>query len=227
MSKQTKILLVDDDARLREMVRMVLENRGYVVEEATNGMEAVKAVEASAPDLILMDVMMPIMNGFEACEAIRKISTCPVIMLTAKGEDYDQVTGFGLGADDYVIKPFTPMVLAARIEAVLRRYGTAEAENEEEQLSFGGIEIDLAGHSAKVNGQAIELKKKEFELLVYMMKNRDISLSRTQLLENVWGYDYLGSDSTVDSHINRLRNQLGGASQYIKTVRGYGYKLGE
>jgi DNA-binding response OmpR family regulator len=225
--KQNKVLIVDDDFRLREMVRMVLENRGYSVEEAVNGQDGVQKVKLSVPDLILLDVMMPVMDGFSACQEIRSFSTCPIIMLTAKGEDYDQVKGFGLGADDYVVKPFTPMVLAARIEAVLRRYESQNKGESEEVLSYGSIEVDLAAHTVRVDDHLVDLKKKEFELLSYLIKNHDISLSRTQLLENVWGYDFLGSEGTVDSHINRLRNQLGEASQYIKTVRGYGYKLGE
>ncbi len=222
--EQTKILVVDDDYRLREMVSMVLSNRGYKVEEAKNGAEAVDSVKRSAPDLVLLDVMMPIMDGFEACQKIRAISKCPIVMLTAKGEDYDQVTGFNLGADDYVVKPFTPMVLAARIEAVLRRAASIE-DKSMDLLVTGLLSVDLAGRTVKIKDEVVALKKKEFDLLAYLVKNEGISLSRGQLLENVWGYDYIGTESTVDSHINRLRNQLGTCSSYIITLRGYGYKL--
>jgi DNA-binding response OmpR family regulator len=208
------------------MITMILKNRMYDVIQAVNGQEAVEMVENHAPDLVLLDVMMPVMDGFTACEKIREISSSKIIMLTAKGEDYDQVKGLTLGADDYVVKPFTPMVLVARIEAVLRR---VEASNHKrtksDVLVLGLIEMNTAAHTVKIDGQSVELKRKEFELLVYLLKNRGISLSREQILEKVWGYDYLGSDSTVDTHINRLRNKLGTCSTYLKTVRGYGYKM--
>ncbi len=169
---------------------------------------------------------MPVMDGFTACQRIREFSKCPIIMLTAKGEDYDQVNGLTYGADDYVIKPFTPMVLVARIEAVLRRFqSTEKSGKQDEALILGGLMIDQKGRSVVVSGKNIDLSRKEFDLLAYMAQNYDISLSRDQLLENVWGYDYLGSESTVDSHVNRLRNKLESCGRYLKTVRGYGYKF--
>lgn len=226
MNEQTTILIVDDEPRLLEMIRMVLENRKYQVLEAKNGEEAVLLTRTMEPDLILLDVMMPVMDGFTACQRIREFSKCPIIMLTAKGEDYDQVNGLTYGADDYVIKPFTPMVLVARIEAVLRRFqSTEKSGKQDEALILGGLMIDQKGRSVVVSGKNIDLSRKEFDLLAYMAQNYDISLSRDQLLENVWGYDYLGSESTVDSHVNRLRNKLESCGRYLKTVRGYGYKF--
>lgn len=219
MSDKKKILVVDDEQKIRMMLRLVLENRGYEVEEAANGLVALNMISRVKPDLIIMDVMMPVMDGLTSCKKISERYDCPIIMLTAKGEDYDQVNGLESGADDYVIKPFTPMVLVARIEALFRRLNVSE----ERKLTLGRILIDLTGRVAKVDDNEIPLNKKEFDLLYYLGKNQKIALSRDQILESVWGYDYLGSDSTVDTHINRLRNKLAGASHYIKTNRGYGY----
>ena len=226
LEKRYKVLIVDDDPRLREMTRLILDNRGYEVCEAENGFEATQVIDSLSPDIILMDVMMPVMDGIQACMMIRKSSKIPIIMLTAKGEDYDQVLGLECGADDYVVKPFTPMVLVARIEAVLRRYGSDNSGEYSEILIFERLEINLNARVAKVDGTMVELNKKEFDLLVYLVQNVEISLSRDKILENVWGYDYLGTESTVDTHINRLRNKLGDCSVYLKTVRGFGYKFG-
>jgi DNA-binding response OmpR family regulator len=224
--KKITILIVDDDPRLLEMIRMILENRGYQVIEATNGEEAITMTKVMEPDLILLDVMMPVMDGFTACKRIRDYSSCPIIMLTAKGEDYDQVAGLENGADDYMIKPFTPMVLAARIEAVLRRVGQEKKSSKDENsLVFGEVIIDIKGRSLILQGNRTDLKRKEFDLLVYLATNHGISLSRGQILEKVWGYDYLGSESTVDTHVNRLRKQLGSYGDYLQTVRGYGYRF--
>ncbi len=224
--KKITILIVDDDPRLLEMIRMILENRRYQVIEATNGEEAITMTKVMEPDLILLDVMMPLMDGFTACKRIRDFSPCPIIMLTAKGEEYDQVAGLENGADDYIIKPFTPMVLAARIEAVLRRGNIDErTSRDENRLVFGEIIIDIKGRSLILHGQRMDLKRKEFDLLMYLAVNHGISLSRDQILEKVWGYDYLGSDSTVDTHINRLRKQLGKYGDYLQTVHGYGYRF--
>jgi len=216
-----KILIVDDDIRLREMLRMILENRGYGVIEAGDGYQAVTSVKISEPDLIIMDVMMPVMDGLEAVKEIRLFSKCPVIMLTAKGEDYDQVNGFEVGADDYIIKPFTPMVLAARVAARLK----SSVETNNNDLTFGRVVINKRSREVLVDGIQVEFNRKEFELLLYMAENYGISLSRDQILENVWGYDYLGTESTVDTHINRLRKKLADCNNCIKTVRGYGYKF--
>lgn len=218
------ILVVDDEAKLLEMIKMVLENRGYKVLEATNGQEGVTMARVMEPDLILMDVMMPLMDGFTACGRIREFSKCPIIMLTAKGEDYDQVNGLSKGADDYVVKPFTPMVLAARIEAVLRR-SDQTGGGDDDKISYGDMVVDIKARDVIIQNQKITFNKKEFDLLVYMARNYAISLSRDQILEKVWGYDYLGSESTVDTHINRIRNKLGNCEKYLITVRGYGYKF--
>lgn len=216
-----RILVVDDEIRLREMIRMILENRGYEVLEGKDGQEAVSIARQEKPDLILLDVMMPVIDGFAACEAIRRFYEGPILMLTAKGEDYDQVNGLEKGADDYMIKPFTPMVLAARVQAALRRTNKEDAH----VLVAGRIMIDLKGRDVLLDGVKTSLNRKEFDLLKYLAENQNISLSRDQILEKVWGYDYLGSESTVDSHINRLRKKLEPWDAYVKTVRGYGYRF--
>jgi len=216
-----KILVVDDESRIRELLKIVLESRGFIVAEAGNGDEALKLFTASLPDMVILDVMMPGMNGFECCAQMRAQSDCPILMLTAKGEDYDQVQGFECGADDYIIKPFTPMVLAARMQALLRRSGLEPKQQE----VFGNLSINEAAREVKIDGVSIPLSRKEYDLLVYLADNYNISLSRDQILESVWGYDYLGSSNTVDTHINRLRNKLGKCGAYINTLRGYGYRF--
>jgi len=221
IKEQKTILIVDDEDRIRQMLKLMLKNRGYRIFEASNGEEAVKAFTAIDPDMIILDVMMPVMNGFTCLKEIRKTSDLPVLMLTAKGEDYDQVEGLKSGADDYVIKPFTPMVLAARIETLFRR----SSETQTNKTTFGELRIDVKGRMAYIGSNPVELNRKEFDLLNVMAENHRISLSRDQMLEKVWGYDYLGSDSTVDTHVNRLRIKLGDCSKYIKTIRGYGYKF--
>ena len=219
--KKATILIVDDEPRMREMIRMILENRNYGAVEAANGMEAITKARSEAIDLILMDVMMPVMNGYDSCNRIRKSSSVPIIMLTAKGEDYDQVDGFDSGADDYIIKPFAPMVLVARIEAALRRSEATKVD----PMTPSIFEVDDRAREIRIKGSAIELNRKEYDLLKYLVDNRGMSLSRNQILEKVWGYDYLGTDSTVDTHMNRLRKKLGTYSGCIVTIRGYGYKF--
>ncbi|MBN2558909.1 MAG: response regulator transcription factor [Clostridia bacterium] len=215
------MLVADDEDRIRELLRLMLENRGYEVHEAEDGRQAFKAFKALSPDLVVLDVMMPGMDGIECCRLIREVSKCPILMLTARGEDYDQVGGLDSGADDYVIKPFTPMVLAARIEALLRRAGECANAG----LIFGKLRIDPDARSAFLEGENMGLNRKEFDLLRYMAENHNISLSRDHLLEKVWGYDYLGSDSTIDTHVNRLRKKMGNCGEYIRTIRGYGYRF--
>jgi len=217
--KKQTILVVDDETRLRDLLRIVLENRGYCVIEAKNGKEALSVFEEASPDMVILDVMMPVMDGLAACERIRTISACPILMLTAKGEDYDQVDGFESGADDYIIKPFTPMVLVARVEALFRR-----CRNQRRTI-FGHMKIDIAAREVYIDDVSVVLSRKEFDLLVYLADNESISLSRDQILESVWGYDYLGTSNTVDTHINRLRTKLGVCSAYINTLRGYGYRF--
>lgn len=227
MKAKKKILIVDDDLRIIQMTRTILENRSFEVVEAHNGHEAIDAFQKHDPDLILMDVMMPVLDGIRSCMKLREITNVPILMLTAKGEDYDQVLGLDCGADDYIIKPYTPMVLVARIEAFLRRTQSNEENNLQQILSFEEITINKDGRFAQVSNEVIHLNKKEFDLLVYLVENKGISLSRSQILEHVWGFDYLGTENTVDTHINRLRNKLGSANRLLITVRGFGYKFGE
>lgn len=218
--KMQKILVVDDETRIRDLLRIILESRGFSVLEANDGIEAIEIARSSDPDLIILDVMMPKLNGFESCKRMRSFTDCPILMLTAKGEDYDQIEGFDCGADDYVIKPFTPMILEARVKALLRR-----SVKNTTQTGFGCLKIDEDARQVYVEGVETVCNRKEFDLLVYLAKNENISLSRDQILENVWGYDYLGTSSTVDAHINRLRTKLGKCGSYISTVRGYGYRF--
>ena len=220
-SQKKNILVVDDEPSIRDLLRVVLESRGYEVNEAENGLSALRVFEAANPDMVILDVMMPQMDGFECCRRLRAISGCPILMLTAKGEDYDQVNGLDCGADDYVIKPFTPMVLVARMEALFRR---SDKEGRARTV-FGGMRIDTNGREVFIDEERITLSRKEYDLLKYLADNYNISLSRDQILEYVWGYDYLGSSNTVDTHINRLRNKLGRCGVYITTLRGYGYKF--
>lgn len=213
--------MVDDESKLRAMLRMILENRGYEVLEAADGREAVTQAMNAKPDLVILDVMMPVMDGIDCCREIRQFSDCPIIMLTAKGEDYDQVSGLESGADDYVVKPFSTSVLIARVEAALRRSAGIATST----LIAGAVTIDTQSREVRLNGEPVELNRKEFDLFYYLCENRDMVLSRTQILENVWGYDYLGSESTVDTHMNRLRKKLGEYGSMVKTVRGVGYRF--
>ncbi len=216
-----KILAVDDDTRIRLLLTTILEARGYTVVTAENGQNGLDTFKRENPHLVILDIMMPVMDGLVCAKEIRKILDCPVLMLTAKGEEYDQVEGFDTGADDYVVKPFAPMVLIARIEALLRRaYGEKTGKKQ-----YGQLLLSPEGREVFVAGQPVDLSRKEYDLLSYLVENHHISLSRDQLLEAVWGYDYLGSDNTVDTHINRLRNKLKTASGYIVTLRGFGYKF--
>lgn len=216
-----RILVVDDEPRIRDLLRLVLESRGFDVSEAEDGAAALKEFAAALPDLVVLDVMMPGMDGFECCRQLRSAFDCPIIMLTAKGEDYDVVQGFECGADDYIVKPFTPMVLAARVQALLRRSG----KDVKPRDMFGGLVIDREAREVRAEGTAAPLSRREYDLLVYLADNYNISLSRDQILESVWGYDYLGSSNTVDTHIGRLRTKLGKCGAYIITLRGYGYRF--
>lgn len=219
--KNNRILVVDDEVSIRKLLRVVLENRGFNVEEAENGEAALKLFSVSTFDLTILDVMMPGIDGFECCRRIRELCDCPILMLTAKGEDYDQVHGLEYGADDYIIKPFSPTVLVARVQALLRRSIKLCVS----RSVFGDLMIDPDAREVTVSGARIYLSRKEYDLLAYLMENDNILLSRDQILETVWGYDYLGSSSTVDTHVNRLRNKLGACGVYITTLRGSGYKF--
>ena len=224
MDKQIRLLVVDDEANIRRVVREYAEFEGYEVEEAGDGMEAVTKAREKDYDLIIMDIMMPRLDGFSACKEIRKTKTVPIIMLSARGEEYDKLFGFETGVDDYVVKPFSPKELMLRVKAVLRRIAAAQPQIPE-RLTFEGLEIDMAGREVYVNGQKANMTPKEYDLLFYLVKNRNLALTRDQLLEEVWGYDFFGDDRTVDTHIKMLRNSLGEYRKFIVTLRGMGYKF--
>ena len=200
------------------------EFEGYEVAEAENGMEAVEMVKSEDFDLIVMDIMMPKLDGFSTCKEIKKYKTIPVIMLSARGEEYDKLFGFELGIDDYVVKPFSPKELMARIKAVLKRNNVSES-TVPEKLVFEGLEIDIAGREVYVDGEKASMTPKEYDLLFYLVKNKNLALTRDKLLEEVWGYDFFGDDRTVDTHIKMLRNSLGQYRKFIVTLRGMGYKF--
>ena len=220
-----KILVVDDEERMRTLVRDFLARRGFSVLEASDGMEAVDiCFEQKDIALIIMDVIMPRMDGWDAVREIRKYSTVPIIMLTAKSDEQDELNGFNLGVDEYIRKPFSPKVLVARVEAILRRSMDA---GKQDVLEVGGIVIDKSAHEVYVDGERIELSFKEFELLVYFVENKGIALSREKILGSVWNYDYFGDARTIDTHVKKLRSKLMGRGDMIKTVWGVGYKFEE
>ncbi len=220
----SKILVVDDEANIRRVVREYAEFEGYEVEEAANGMEAVDLVKNNDYDLIVMDIMMPKLDGFSTCKEIKKYKSIPVIMLSARGEEYDKLFGFELGIDDYVVKPFSPKELMARIKAVIKR-NISGAAAIPEKLKFEGLEIDIAGREVYVDGGKVSMTPKEYDLLFYLVRNKNLALTRDKLLEEVWGYDFFGDDRTVDTHIKMLRNSLGPYRKFIVTLRGMGYKF--
>ena len=218
-----KILVVDDEARMRKLVKDFLSIKGYQVLEAGDGEEAVDLFfQQKDIALILLDVMMPKMDGWEVVKTIRKYSQVPIIMLTARGEESDELQGFNLGVDEYISKPFSPKILVARVEAILRRTSDVPADS---VISAGGITMDLAAHIVTIDGEPIELSYKEFELLNYFMVNKGVALSREKILNNVWNYDYFGDARTIDTHVKKLRSKLGEKGEYIKTIWGMGYKF--
>ena len=220
--EQTKILVVDDEARMRKLVKDFLTIKGYQVIEAGDGEEAVEIFfQQKDIALILLDVMMPKMDGWEVLKTIRLHSKVPIIMLTARGEERDELQGFDLGVDEYISKPFSPKILVARVEAILRRSNNAVGE----VMNVGGIEINKAAHQVTIDGKPIELSYKEFELLTYFAENQGIALSREKILNNVWNYDYFGDARTIDTHVKKLRSKLGDKGDYIKTIWGMGYKF--
>lgn len=219
-----KILIVDDEQKIREVIREYSEFNGYEVEEAADGMEAVSLCRLNDYDLIIMDIMMPKLDGYSACKEIKKTKNIPVIMLSARGEEYDKLFGFELGIDDYVVKPFSPKELMARVNAVLAR-SSAKQEEQPEILKFDGLEINIPARTVSVDGKKVELTHKEYELLFYLVENKNIALSRNKLLSDIWGYDFFGDDRTIDTHIKNLRNNLGPYRDYIVTLRGVGYKF--
>lgn len=218
-----KILVVDDESRMRKLVKDFLIKKNFQVLEAGNGEEAMDIFyEEKDIALIILDVMMPKMDGWEVCREIRKNSKVPIIMLTARSDERDELLGFDLGVDEYISKPFSPKILVARVEAILRRTGQS---NPEDVLSAGGIVIDKAAHLATVDGNPMELSFKEFELLTYFLENEGIALSREKILNSVWNYDYFGDARTIDTHVKKLRSKIGDKGEYIKTVWGMGYKF--
>ena len=221
--EKLKILVVDDESRMRKLVRDFLVRNNFDVVEAADGVEALDIFfEDKNIALVVLDVMMPKMDGWQVCKEIRQYSKVPIIMLTAKSDERDELQGFSLGVDEYISKPFSPKILVARIEAILRRSGVGEAE---EVLSCSGIDIDKSAHRVMIDGKDIELSFKEFELLTYFVENKGIALSREKILNNVWNYDYFGDARTIDTHVKKLRSKMGEKGDLIKTIWGVGYKL--
>ena len=220
---EQKILVVDDESRMRKLVHDFLQRKGYQVLEAENGEQAIDIFCSEKEiDLIILDVMMPKMDGWQVCREIRKMSKVPIVMLTARADEQDELLGFELGVDEYISKPFSPKILTARVEAILRRSGGGE---ETDVITINGIELDKVAHTVKVDGQPVELSFKEFELLLYFMENKGIALSREKILNNVWNYDYFGDARTIDTHVKKLRSKLGERGDAIKTIWGLGYKM--
>ena len=221
--EKIKILVVDDESRMRKLIRDFLEREGYQILEAADGLEALDIFyEQKEIALIILDVMMPKLDGWGVCQEIRRISQVPIMMLTARSEERDELKGFELGVDEYVTKPFSPKILVARVSAILKRAKTMAVD---EMLAVGGIEVDKAAHIVKVEGQEIDLSVKEFELLLYFLENQKIALTREKILNNVWNYDYFGDARTIDTHVKKLRSKLGDKGNYIKTIWGMGYKF--
>jgi len=221
--EQLKILVVDDESRMRKLVKDFLRKKDFEVLEAANGEEAIDIFfHDKNISLIILDVMMPKMDGWEVVKEIRQYSKVPIIMLTAKSDESDELLGFDLGVDEYISKPFSPKILVARVEAILRRTNSVKGG---EVLKAGDIELDISAHEVKINGEKIELSFKEFELLNYFVVNQGVALSREKILNNVWNYDYFGDARTIDTHVKKLRSKLGKRGEYIKTIWGMGYKF--
>lgn len=220
-----KVLVVDDESRMRKLVRDFLQKSNYDVIEAEDGIQAVDTFFAQKDiALVVLDVMMPKMDGFQVCREIRAYSKVPIIMLTARGDERDELQGFELGVDEYISKPFSPKILVARIEAILRRTNQGAYDG---VMKVGGIVVNKAAHMVKIDGNDIELSYKEFELLTYFMENKGIALSREKILNNVWNYDYFGDARTIDTHVKKLRSKMGEKGEMIKTIWGMGYKFEE
>jgi len=222
--ERLKILVVDDETRMRKLVRDFLQRENYEVLEAVDGGEALDIFFSGTEiSLIILDVMMPRVDGWQVCREIRNYSKVPIIMLTARGDERDELQGFELGVDEYISKPFSPRILVARVGAILRRAGANPETGD--VLEAGGIHMDKAAHMVEINGEAVELSFKEFELLAYFMENKGIALSREKILNSVWNYDYFGDARTIDTHVKKLRSKLGSKGELIKTIWGMGYKL--
>ena len=222
--KNCNILVVDDEERMRMLIKDFLEQKGYKIIQAKDGEEALDIFNQMKDDisLILLDVMMPKLDGWSVLRQIRQTSQVPIIMLTARGEEQDELFGFELGVDEYIAKPFSPKILVARVEAILRR---GQSEQKEQNADMGGIEIDDKARTVTVDGKLIDMSLREYELLKYLLDNNGIALSRDKILNNVWNYDYYGDSRTIDSHIKKIRHKLGKKGKYIKTIRGIGYKF--
>ena len=223
MSQQTKVLIADDEPQIRAVVRLYLENDGLKVEEASNGTEALLKLKEQDFDLLILDLMMPEVDGWQVCRQVRRESNIPIIMLTARGEEFDRVLGFELGTDDYLVKPFSTRELVARVKALLKRSG--KNAQQETQLSFAGITIDKGSREVRVQGQEVALTPKEFDLLHFLAKNPGRVFTREQLMETVWGYEFYGDLRTVDTHVKKVREKMGSERNYISTVWGVGYKF--
>ncbi len=220
------LLIVDDEKLIRDLIRKYAVFEGYEVEEADNGMTAVEKCREKRYDLVIMDVMMPELDGFSACREIRKFSEVPMLMLSARGEEYDRIHGFELGIDDYVVKPFSPRELMMRVGAILKRAAAASSAAPEDRLTIApDLTIDFAARLVSIGGRQLDLSPKEYDLLFYLVRNRGIALTREKLLSEVWGYDFFGDDRTLDTHIKLLRKELGPYAEYITTLRGVGYRF--
>lgn len=220
----SRILIVDDELRVRDLIKKYAKFEGYEVSEASNGLQALELCKSHEFDIVILDVMMPELDGFSACREIRKFSNVPIIMLSARGEEYDKVHGFESGVDDYVVKPFSPKELMMRIGAILKRGGVALPESKEVYQN-GGLVVDFTGRLVTVDGKHLDMSPREYDLFFFLVKNRGIALSREKLINEVWGYDFLGDDRTIDTHIKQLRKILGPYSRCISTLRGVGYRF--
>ncbi len=218
-----KILIADDEQKIREVIREYAEFEGHEVFEAVDGMQAVEMAKNNDFDIIILDVMMPKLDGFSACKEIRKFKNTPVLMLSARGEEYDKLFGFEIGADDYVVKPFSPKEVLARVNAIIKRNSPASVQSD--VAKFEGLEINFTARNVFVDGVRANLTPKEYDLLFYLVRNKNIALTRDKLLAEVWGYDFFGDDRTIDTHIKMLRNNLGEYRKFIVTLRGMGYKF--
>ena len=222
-----KRLVVDDEFRIRQIIRKYAEFEGYGVEEAVDGMQAIEICRKNQFDLIIMDVMMPELDGFSACREIRKFCDTPIIMLSARGEEYDKIHGFELGSDDYVVKPFSPKELMMRVGAVIKRSNSSSKQENTERdvFTYNGLEVDFTARIVKIDGKRVEMTPKEYDLFFYMVRNKGIALTREKLISEVWGYDFFGDERTLDTHIKLLRKSLGEYSKCIVTLRGVGYRF--
>ena len=221
--KKIKVLLAEDESTLAMIIKETLEEDDFTLQIAPDGEAGLQQFYDFRPDVVVADVMMPKMDGWQVCREIRSYSKVPIIMLTARSDEKDELQGFDLGVDEYISKPFSPKILVARVEAILRRTGKSAQENE--VLDVGGIHLDKAAHMVEIDGRSVDLSYKEFELLTYFMENRGIALSREKILNNVWNYDYFGDARTIDTHVKKLRSKLGDKGELIKTIWGMGYKL--